>query len=292
MGLTGAPSLRIVAGDQMHSSMLKSISLLGLGTEIIEWVQTDDQGRIIADKIPILDDKTILMLQAGNVNSGAFDPFDSIIPLAKSKGAWVHIDGAFGLWAKACPSLSHLATGIEKADSLSTDGHKTLNTPYDCGIVFCKDYTALTGALQASASYLVEGQNRDGMMYSPDMSRRARIFELWATLKSLGKSGLSEMILRMHELAKLMAQKLSQIDGLRILNDVVFNQILLAGPSDLLTSHLMTKIQEDSVCWVGPSSWNGVKVIRISICSWKTTDADIRLSCESFQRCWNHIKRS
>ena len=185
-GLIGAPGIRIVAGKQAHGTVIKAITLLGFGKEMIEWVEVDDQGRILPEKIPALDDRTILILQAGNVNSGSFDAFDQICEKARETNCWIHIDGAFGLWAAGAEKLKHLTAGIEKADSWSVDGHKTLNTPYDCGIVLCSDQEALVSALQATGSYIVYGEeHRDGMRYTPEMSRRARALDLWATMKYL-----------------------------------------------------------------------------------------------------------
>ncbi len=192
-GFNGAPNIRIVAGRQAHGTVVKAIALLGLGIDNIEWVETDNQGRIDPSAIPELDASTILLLQAGNVNSGSFDAIDEICDKSNAANAWVHIDGAFGLWAAGSKRLSHLTKGIEKADSWSLDGHKTLNTPYDNGILLCKDKEALVQALQASGSYIVYTENRDGMMYTPEMSRRARVVELWATLKYLGRAGVSLM---------------------------------------------------------------------------------------------------
>ena len=189
-GFVGAPKIRVVAGKHAHSTILKMVALLGLGKDNIEWVDTDLQGRIIPDNIPQLDESTILILQAGNVNSGSFDDFDKICEKAKEANAWIHIDGAFGLWATGSEKLKHLTKGIEKANSWSVDGHKTLNTPYDSGIVLCNDSEALISALQNVGSYIVLSDDRDGMLYTPEMSRRARAVELWASLKYLGRKGL------------------------------------------------------------------------------------------------------
>jgi glutamate/tyrosine decarboxylase-like PLP-dependent enzyme len=187
-GLYNAPKIRIVAGMQAHGTVLKAIAILGLGKDNVEFVDVDDQGRIISEKMPALDENTLLILQAGNVNTGSFDNFNEICDKAVTANAWIHIDGAFGLWAAGSKNLSHLTKGIEKANSWSVDGHKTLNTPYDCGIVLCNDIEALVSALQATGSYIVYGNNRDGMLYTPEMSRRARIVELWASLKYLGQN--------------------------------------------------------------------------------------------------------
>lgn len=281
-GLFGAPRLRIVAGNQAHSTILKAVALLGLGKDQIEWVDTDAQGRIIPEQVPLLDASTILILQAGNVNSGSYDDFHTLCAQAKAANAWVHIDGAFGLWAAVVPQLNHLTLGIEGGDSWALDGHKTLNTPYDSGIVMCADKEALTHALHMSGSYIVKSDHRDGMYYTPEMSRTSRGIELWATLKYLGKTGLQEMILGMHQRACQFADEISRIEGFTVLNDVVFNQVLVQCATDALTTQTMQRVQEQRACWVGGSVWNNRKVIRVSICSWVTTAADITTSVQSF----------
>lgn len=282
-GLFGAPPIRLVLGDQAHSSVIKAIALLGFGKENIEWVKTDEQGRIISSALPLLDEHTILVLQAGNVNSGSFDPFVSLCEQANKANAWVHVDGAFGLWAGAVSSLKHLTAGMEKATSWAVDGHKTLNTPYDSGIVLCTDREAIVAALHMSASYLVLGQDRDGMFYTPEMSRRARVVELWATLKYLGKEGIDQMILNMHERSLQMADLLKKTDGYEVLNEVVFNQVVVCCETDELTTQCMQKVQELRTCWAGGSVWRGRKVIRISICSWATTAEDVAAAAASFE---------
>ena len=226
-GLFNAPAIRVVTCTQAHSTILKAVSLLGFGKDNIEWVDVDDQGRIVADNIPELDDRTILILQAGNVNSGTYDPFEDICQAARAQGAWIHIDGAFGLWAAATTQLNYLTQGFEHAHSWAVDGHKTLNTPYDSGIVLCEDPEALTAALHMTGGYIIQGDERDGMYYTPEMSRRSRVVELWATLKYLGRDGIDQMISTMHERAKQFSTLLGKVDGLRVLNDVVFNQVLV-----------------------------------------------------------------
>lgn len=280
-GFNGAPKIRIVAGNQAHGTVVKAIALLGLGINNIEWVETDSQGRIVPSAIPDLDASTILLLQAGNVNSGSFDSIDEICDRANAVNAWVHIDGAFGLWAAATNKLGHLTRGIEKADSWSVDGHKTLNTPYDNGILLCKDKHALVQALQASGSYITYSENRDGMLYTPEMSRRARVVELWATLKYLGKAGVDELVFGLHERAVQMSQELDA-EGFKILNDVVFNQVLAACDSEELTTQTIQYIQQSGECWVGGAIWQGKAVIRISVCSWATTGQDITRSVRAF----------
>jgi glutamate/tyrosine decarboxylase-like PLP-dependent enzyme len=288
-GLINAPKIRIVAGKQSHATVQKAIALLGLGVDNIENVDVDSQGRIIIDKIPELDANTILILQAGNVNSGSFDNFNEICDKAQKTNTWVHIDGAFGLWAAGSENLKHLSSGIEKADSWSVDGHKTLNTPYDCGIVLCKDKEALVSSLQATGSYIVYGEHRDGMHYTPEMSRRARVVELWATIKYLGKHGIDELVSNLHERALQFAKSLSE-NGFHILNDVVFNQVLVACDSDSETMETLKNLQELRECWCGGSEWFNKKVIRISVCSWATTEEDVNISVSSFVKARNMVK--
>ncbi|MEM9687320.1 MAG: aminotransferase class V-fold PLP-dependent enzyme [Bacteroidota bacterium] len=282
-GLFNAPKIRIVSGRHAHSTILKAFGLLGFGKENIEWVDVDEQGRIIPEAVPALDPNTILILQAGNVNSGAFDDFDVLCTKAKEAGSWVHIDGAFGLWVQTVASLKYLTKGMEKATSWAVDGHKTLNTPYDCGIVICADKAAMTSALHMSGGYIVESKERDGMFYTPEMSRRARVVELWAVLKYLGREGIDQMIYGMHENAKRFADLIGKAEGFSVLNDVVFNQVIVCCASDELTEHTLKKVQELRTCWVGGSVWFGKKVIRFSVCSWSTTEEDILRTVESFK---------
>ena len=283
-GLRNSPKIRIVTGKQSHSTVLKAIGILGLGTENIEWVDVDNHGRIIPESIPQLDENTILILQAGNVNSGAFDDFEIICETAKKANTWVHIDGAFGLWAQAVNELKYLTKGIENASSWAVDGHKTLNTPYDCGIILCADQEAMTSALHMSGSYIIESTERDGMFYTPEMSRRARIIELWAIMKYLGKNGIDEMILTMHQRAKQFAEEIEKIKGFYVENDIVFNQVIVRCDSDNITEQVLSNIQMLRECWLGGSMWFGKKVMRVSICSWTTTKNDISKSVKSFEK--------
>lgn len=282
-GLFGAPRIRVVCGDHVHASVQKALQILGFGAAMLERVPVDSQGRIIPEAIPALDEHTILLLQAGNVNSGAFDSFEEILPKAIPSGCWVHIDGAFGLWAAASKRLAYLCKGFEAAHSWALDGHKTLNTPYDSGVVLCTDADALTAAMRSSGAYLVQGTERDGMAYTPEMSRRARAIEFWACLKSLGRSGLDQMVTTLHGHAVHLAQELSQIPGISILNDIHFNQILIAMPDDEATQQLMQYLQSSGQCWAGGSSWFGQKAIRVSICSWATTGTDVERTVEAFR---------
>ncbi len=280
-GLFGAPELRVVVGEQAHASVFKALALLGLGKSRVEMVPANNQGRMLANKLPALDSTCLVIAQAGNVNSGAFDPFDEICERARAAGAWVHIDGAFGLWAATSRTRNFLTLGIEKADSWSVDAHKTLNSPYDCGIVLCKQPEALMNAMQATASYLYYSERRDGMLYTPEMSRRARAVELWATLKSFGKEGLEQLVDRLCEHASRFGVEL-KAQGFRILNEVVFNQVLVACETPEITRATLENIQKSGECWCGSATWKGEPVIRISVCSWATTGKDVERTISAF----------
>jgi glutamate/tyrosine decarboxylase-like PLP-dependent enzyme len=280
-GLFGAPAIRVVVGEQAHATVFKALSLLGLGRARVELVPADDQGRIRLDQMPELDDRCLLITQAGNVNSGAFDPLDELCSRARRVNAWVHVDGAFGLWAAASRSKSYLIQGFEQADSWSVDGHKTLNTPYDCGMILCRDRQALVSAMQASASYILYSDQRDGMHYAPEMSRRGRVVELWATLKFLGKDGVGELVDRLCKHAEDFADQL-RTERFRVLNEVVFNQVLVACDTAELTKSTLENIQSSGECWCGGATWHGEPVIRISVCSWATTEADVERSVAAF----------
>jgi glutamate/tyrosine decarboxylase-like PLP-dependent enzyme len=276
-GFINAPRLRVIASRQTHGTVTKAIALLGFGIDNVEWVDADAQGSIDAQLVPELDQSTILILQAGNVNSGAFDDFASLCQKAREADAWVHVDGAFGLWAAASEQLKHLTRGIELADSWSFDGHKTLNTPYDSGVIMCRDRDALVNALHASGAYIVYSDNRDGMLHTPEMSRRARICELWAALKYLGRSGIDELIYGFHVRARQFADELEK-HGFEILNEVVFNQVLVACDSDPVTTETIKNVQQSGDCWIGGTQWQQRSVMRVSICSWATTSADVTRS--------------
>jgi glutamate/tyrosine decarboxylase-like PLP-dependent enzyme len=280
-GLFGAPPFRVVVSRQAHGTVYKALALLGLGKDRVELVGANAQGQIEVAEIPELDAHTLLILQAGNVNTGAFDAFDAICDEANRVGAWIHVDGAFGLWAAASKNQQHLTQGIEKADSWSVDGHKTLNTPYDCGIVLCRHKDALVQAMQASGSYIQYSEERDGMLYGPDMSRRARAVEVWAVLKYLGRSGVAQLIDGFCERASRFAEGLKKA-GFTILNDVVFNQVLVAGQTPLETQRMLAAIQSAGVCWCGGTVWEDRPAIRISVCSWATTIDDIDASVQAF----------
>lgn len=280
-GLFSAPKLRLILGKQTHGTVAKAISLLGFGQASIEWVNCDEQGRMIVEELPPLDPSCILVLQAGNVNSGAFDDFSRLCRLAEKAQTWVHIDGAFGLWAKASNVFDNQTKDIELADSWSVDAHKTLNTPYDCGIVLCKDAEALTSALHQQGSYIQFSEQRDGLLYTPEMSKRARAIELWAAIKYLGRTGIAELVEQLHGHAQLFGKLLAD-NGFTILNDVVFNQLIISCETEKQTQKTLNLVQQSGECWCGGSNWQGKSVIRISLCSWATTEQDIKHSVDIF----------
>lgn len=288
-GLAGSPGIRVVAGRQIHGTVIKNLSLLGLGKRCIEWVDCDDQGCIIADRVPELDDRTLLILQAGNVNSGSFDDFETLCTRAQEAGAWVHVDGAFGLWAAASKRLRHLMTGAERATSWSADAHKTLNAPYESGIVLCRDRAALVSAMQASGSYILYSERRDGMLYTAEMSRRARGIDVWAALKSLGRSGLGEMVDGFHDLTCRMRDRLAAA-GFTVLNDVVFNQLLVACGDDAETKAVLARVQSSGECWAGGARFHDRAVIRVSVCSWATTPGDIDRAAAAFSAALRSVR--
>jgi len=280
-GLMGAPAIRIIAHRQVHSSVKKTLVLLGFGKQNIEWVDSDDQGRMILEQMPKLDSSCLLILQAGNANTGSFDYFNSICDLALECDAWVHIDGAFGLWAAASKSLSHLTKGIEKASSWAVDGHKTLNTPYDSGIVLCKYPDALISAMQATGEYIVYSDFRDPMLYTSEMSKRSRAIELWVAMKYLGKQGIDTLVTQLYNQAIQIRNGLQDLD-FEILNEVVFNQVLVAYKDAETTKAIVKYIQDSGQAWLGGSVWLGRTAIRISLCSWATTAEDIKKTLALF----------
>jgi glutamate/tyrosine decarboxylase-like PLP-dependent enzyme len=282
-GLFGAPAITVVVGEEVHVSVLKALRMLGLGGERVVKVPVDDQGRMIANELPPIEGPSIVCIQAGNVNTGAFDPAEDIIGKVKENGAWVHVDGAFGLWAAATPSKSHLVSGYELADSWATDAHKWLNVPYDSGLVFVRDPKKLNSAMSASAAYLIEGETRDPHLYVPEMSRRARAVEIWAALRSLGRSGLADLIRRNCDQASRMAAGLSEA-GYEILNDVSLNQVLVSFGSAEITRKVVDEIQKDGTCWCGCTEWQGKVAMRISVSSWATSEDDISRSLEAIIR--------
>jgi glutamate/tyrosine decarboxylase-like PLP-dependent enzyme len=282
-GMFGAPPIDVVVGDEVHASILKALSLAGFGKKRLTRVAADSQGRMRADKLPPLNDRTIVCIQAGNVNSGSFDPAKEICERAREQGAWVHVDGAFGLWASASPKYRHLTNGFEQADSWATDAHKWPNVNYDSGIVLVKDGMALRSALTVTAAYLDAGARREPMYHTPDSSRRARGVELWAVLKSLGREGLCSLIERTCEHARRFVEGF-RMAGFAVLNDVVINQVLVSFGSNDATQKVIRAVQEDGTCWCGGTVWQGKSAMRVSVSSWATTEADVDRSLEAILR--------
>ncbi|MDQ3696013.1 MAG: aminotransferase class V-fold PLP-dependent enzyme [Chloroflexota bacterium] len=276
-GLFGAPPVTVVVGDEVHVSVLKALSLAGFGRERLVRVPVDGQGRMRADALPALTGPAIVCIQAGNVNTGAFDPIADICAWAHGHGAWVHVDSAFGLWAAAAPGRAHLAEGIAAADSWATDAHKWLNVPYDSGIVFVREANALRAAMGVTAAYLVTSERREPGDYTPEMSRRARGVEVWAALRSLGRNGLAEMIERCCRHASRFAAGLAAA-GHEILNEVELNQVLVSFGSPRQTRQVIAALQADGTCWCGGTVWQGRTAMRISVSSWATTDEDVERS--------------
>ncbi len=275
-GLFRAPEITVITGNEVHVSLLKALNIVGFGRERIIRVPADSQGRIMADKIPATKGPTIICLQAGNVNTGAFDPIEEICK-NKPDNAWVHVDGAFGLWAAASSKTKNLVKGIELADSWATDAHKWLNVPYDCGLVFVKEQQSLFNAVAATAAYLPEINKREAFQYVPEMSREARGVPVWAALKTLGKKGLAKMIDDHCGLARQFADGLRKA-GFNILNEVILNQVLVSFGDSATTLAVIDKIQEDRTCWCGGTTWQGKTAMRISVSSWATTKKDVELS--------------
>lgn len=282
-GLFGAPEITVVVGDEVHASLLKALGLVGLGRERVARVPVDNQGRMRVDLLPKLTERTIVCIQAGNVNTGAFDPARAICEKAREAGAWVHVDGAFGLWAAGAPQHAHLMDGFAEADSWITDCHKWLNVPYDSGLVFCRQPEHLQAAMSTSGAYLMQDAARVGFQYAPEMSRRARSVEVWAALKSLGRSGLAEMIERACRHAQRFADGLHAA-GYQVLNDVVINQVLVSFGDAETTRRVIAGIQADGTCWCGSTIWQGQTAMRISVSSWATTDEDVERSLAAMLR--------
>jgi glutamate/tyrosine decarboxylase-like PLP-dependent enzyme len=276
-GLFGAPPITVVVGDEVHSSLVKALGMLGLGRSRVIRVPVDGQGRMRVDALPHLNDRTILCLQAGNVNTGAFDPAAAICPEARAAGAWIHVDGAFGLWAAASEKLRHLTAGFALADSWATDGHKWLNVGYDCGVALVRDPAPLKAAMAIQAAYLQQGGLREPSQYNPEMSRRARGVELWAALRSLGRAGMAAIVERTSAHARRFADGL-RAAGYEILNEVVINQVMVSFGSPEQTLRIVERLQKDGTCWCGSTVWQGRTAMRISVSSWATTEADVEAS--------------
>jgi glutamate/tyrosine decarboxylase-like PLP-dependent enzyme len=284
-GLYGAPPITVIVGAEVHPTVKKSLGVLGLGRDRVVTVPSDEQGRMRPDALPPLHGPTIVCLQAGNLNTGAFDPMAPLIDAAHRAGAWVHVDGAFGLWARVAPTRRHLADGIEHADSWATDAHKWLNVPYDSGIAFVRDAHALRSAMAITADYLpTETRYRNPADHTPELSRRARGVDVWAALRTLGRKGVADMIERTCRHARRFAEAL-RAAGHTILADVVLNQVLVSFGDAARTKRVIARVQEDGTCWCGGTVWQGKAAMRISVCSWMTTDADVEKSLQAILRC-------
>ena len=282
-GLFGAPPIKVVVGAEVHVSVLKALSMLGLGRSRVITVSADGQGRMRPEALPSIDDRTIVCIQAGNVNTGAFDPAGDICSRAHEAGAWVHVDGAFGLWAAASPLFAPLLNGASAADSWAIDCHKWLNVPQDSGIAVVREPEHLRSAMAMSAAYLQPSAAREPCLYTPESSRRARGVELWAAMRSLGRDGLREMIERNCRLAKVFADGLRQA-GFQILNEVVLNQVLVSFGSPQQTRRVIAAIQAEGTCWCGGTEWQGHTAMRISVSNWTTTEEDVALSLRAMVR--------
>ena len=282
-GLFGAPPVTVVVGEEVHASVLKALGLLGLGRNRVVRVPVDGQGRMRADALPHMDERTILCLQAGNVNTGAFDPAGAICPAAREAGAWIHVDGAFGLWAATSQEYRRWTNGFEQADSWATDGHKWPNIGYDCGVALVRDPDALRAAMSIQASYLALGEHREPSDYNPELSRRARGVELWAGLRSLGRSGMAEIVERTSSHARRFAEGL-RAAGCQVLNDVVINQVLVSFGTPEKTLQVIARIQEEGTSWCGSTVWQGHTAMRISVSSWATTRDDVDRSLAAMLR--------
>jgi glutamate/tyrosine decarboxylase-like PLP-dependent enzyme len=285
-GLTGAPPIRVVVGEKVHVTVNRALRLLGLGAPTV--VAADSQGRLVPEALreALGDGPTIVCAQAGEVNTGAFDPLPEIADLAEQAGAWLHVDGAFGIWAAVSPRLRHLVAGLERADSWTTDAHKWLNVPYDSGIVLCKHPESHRAAMTIAASYLIQDEGaqrvRDQVDWVPEFSRRARGFAVYAALRSLGRRGLQELVERCCDGAARFAQAIAELDGVEVLNEVVLNQVLFRFDSDERTDEVLARVQESGRVWLSGTTWDGRRAIRVSVSNWQTGDEEIDLAVQAF----------
>jgi glutamate/tyrosine decarboxylase-like PLP-dependent enzyme len=296
-GLSGAPPITVVTSDESHISVSACLQMLGLGSEQAVKIPADDQGRMRVDQLRAIlagiQTPILVCAQAGNVNTGAFDPIAEIAAAIQDRLSWLHVDGAIGLWAAASSKFQSLTRGIELADSISTDGHKWLNVPYDCGLVFVSDAAAHRAAMSLHASYYVTGRRaeRENSDWVPEASRRARGFPVYAALRFLGRKGIAELVDRCCGFAQRMAERLLKDSKVTILNDVVLNQVLVRfadsrdEQTDEFTAEVIRRVQEDGTCWLGGTTWHGMRAMRISISNWSTTEADIDMSAEAILRC-------
>ena len=291
-GLIGAPELTVIVGDEAHPTLTKSLGLLGLGRDRALRIPVDGQGRMIADALPKVDGPTIICTQAGNINTGAFDPVAEICNAVRPEGAWVHVDGAFGLWAAAVPGMRHRVAGIEQADSWATDAHKWLNVPYDSGVAITRHASALKAAMAITADYLpTDTEHRNPADYTPELSRRARGVDVWAALRTLGRRGVEDLIEGCCSHARRFAEGL-RAGGYEILNDVVLNQVLVSFGDDDTTARVIDEIQRDGTCWCGGTVWQGRRAMRISVCNWSTTKADVETSLDAMLACARRVTRA
>jgi glutamate/tyrosine decarboxylase-like PLP-dependent enzyme len=300
-GLQGSPRLHVIVGDEVHVSVIGALRMLGIGSRHVVRAPADDQGRMrpeaLAAALTRVDGPAIVCAQAGNVNTGAFDPLDAIADVtSRHTNAWLHVDGAFGLWAAASGALRHLVSGIERADSCATDAHKWLNVPYDSGLVFVAHPAAHRAAMSLNAAYLMRSPDepREPMDWTPESSRRARGFAVYAALRSLGRSGVADLVDRCCRLARRCADRLRAEPTIQILNDVVLNQVLVrvvppSGDADAATRDALRLVQEERVCWLGATRWHGMDAMRISVSNWSTTDADIDRSADAIIRAVNRV---
>ncbi|HET6504824.1 MAG TPA: pyridoxal-dependent decarboxylase [Amycolatopsis sp.] len=284
-GLAGAPRLRVIASAEIHASVAKALRAAGFGTDDVIPAPTDECGRVLAEEFPAVDDRTLVLLQAGNVNTGHSDPFRRLIPTVRAHGGWVHVDGAFGLWAAASAAQRHLVDGVELADSWATDGHKWLNAPYDSGIAICRDPADLRRAMAFHADYFTTDAERATAHLGLQMSQRARGVEIWAILASRGRQGVAELVDRLCAHAEHMAGLLDKA-GARILVPPALNQVLVRFDDDETTDAVIAAVQADRTCWAGGTSWHGDRAMRISISDAATTGDDITASAEAIIRCW------
>jgi glutamate/tyrosine decarboxylase-like PLP-dependent enzyme len=279
-GLHGAPPVTVIVGEERHETVDVALRFLGLGEGRSIAVPADDQGRIRLDALAdtlaeVANNPVIVCLQAGNVHSGAFDPIADAVDLARQHGAWVHVDGAFGLWAAASAQYRHLVAGVERADSWASDAHKTLNVPYDSGLAIVAKAEAMYAAMGVHAAYLIQDERPDPFSTVPEFSRRARGFTVWAALRSLGRRGVAEMVERFCRHARRFAAGLAEMDGVRVVNDVVFTQVCVSFGTDVVTRGVAERLLKDGTAWMTPSTWHGQAVLRISVSNWRTTEEDV-----------------
>ena len=287
-GLVGAPPVTVVVGEERHESVDLALRFLGLGPARSEVVEVDAEGRVSLDALAAVLGRAsgplVVCLQAGNVHSGAFDPLGEAVDLAHAHGGWAHIDGAFGLWAGASETYRPLVAGMGRADSWTTDAHKTLNVPYDSGLAIVVDASALHAAMGMHAAYLIQDERPDPFSTVPEFSRRARGFTVWAALRSLGRSGVAEMVERFCALARRFADGLGRIEGVRVVNEVVFTQVCVSFGDDDLTREVAARLLREGTAWMTPSTWHGVAVLRVSVSNWRTSEADVDATLAAVRR--------